>query len=156
MKVQVPSCERLRTPINVSACSQYRPQKQTAHSKDEGGQGEKRSDPLGHGRFLDGKPDLPREAVKILQITEHSANCRPVLLCSDGMSAFMIQQWVKKSGRLCETDFAKLKKIHSEKRARIFLVILFLVGLFVGVNLWLFPRPPFAAGPLAAVHTSAQ
>jgi hypothetical protein len=64
--------------------------------------------------------------VKILQVTEHCANCRPVLLCSDGMSVFMIQQWVKKSGgrtmlktfEMCETDFAKLETIHSEKRAR--------------------------------------
>ena len=37
LKVQVPSCERLRTPINVSACSQYRPQKQSVHSKNESG-----------------------------------------------------------------------------------------------------------------------
>jgi hypothetical protein len=77
--------------------------------------------------------------VKILQITKHSANCRPVLLRSNGMSAFMIKQRVKKSGKMCATlkenlwnvrdelrqveknslrktsKRAKLRKIHSEK-----------------------------------------
>jgi hypothetical protein len=70
---------------------------------------------------------LPPRGREDSQITEHSANRWPVLLSSDGMSAFMIQQWVKnragvqmlKTFAMCETDFAKLKKIHSEKQARL-------------------------------------